>query len=35
MIGRAILDVVICTAITAGLVALLVVGHIALMGRDP
>jgi hypothetical protein len=34
MIGRVILDVLVCTAITAGFIAVIVVGHFALMGRD-
>jgi hypothetical protein len=33
MIGRVILDVLVCTAVTIGLVAVIVVGHIALVGR--
>lgn len=34
MIERTLLDVAICTAVTAGLVAFLVLGHLALMGKD-
>jgi hypothetical protein len=34
VIGRAILDVIVCTAVTVGLVAVVVVGHFALVGRD-
>jgi hypothetical protein len=34
MIARVILDVLVCTAVTVGLVAVVVVGHFALMGRD-
>lgn len=34
MILATLIDVAICTAITAGLVALLVVAHVALVGKD-
>jgi hypothetical protein len=34
MIGRVILDVLVCSALTAGIVALCVLGHFALVGRD-
>ena len=34
MIGRVILDVLVCSAVTVGLVAIIVVGHFALMGRN-
>jgi hypothetical protein len=34
MIGRVILDVLVCSAVTIGLVAVIVVGHFALSGKD-
>jgi hypothetical protein len=34
MIGRVVLDVLVCSGVTVGLVAVLVVGHLALVGRD-
>lgn len=34
MLLQGLIDVAICTAITAGVVALLVVAHVALVGRD-
>lgn len=34
MLERVILDVIVCSAVTVGLVAVIVVGHFALMGRD-
>jgi hypothetical protein len=34
MIGRVILDVLVCSALTAGIVALCVLGHLALSGKD-
>jgi hypothetical protein len=34
MIERVILDVILCTLATVGLVAIIVVGHFALAGRD-
>jgi hypothetical protein len=33
MLGRVIMDVLVCTAITAGLVSVIVVGHLALRRR--
>lgn len=34
MIGRVVMDVVLCSLATVGLVAVIIVGHFALMGRD-
>jgi hypothetical protein len=34
MIGRVVIDVLVCSGVTLALVAIIVVGHFALMGRD-
>jgi hypothetical protein len=34
MIGRIVMDVVLCSLATIGLVAVIVVGHFALVGKD-
>ena len=34
MLERVILDVLVCSAVTVGLVAVIVVGHFALVGKD-
>jgi hypothetical protein len=35
VIERVIIDVILCSLATIGLVAIIVVGHFALMGREP
>jgi hypothetical protein len=34
VIGRVVLDVLVCSALTAGIVAFCVLGRLALWGRD-